>query len=65
MEQVAFFDTKPYDREWFDKLNTDFKFKYHEHKLTADSAVYTALANDLSLLDEEYFDMRGCTFPTV
>ncbi len=38
MEQVAFFDTKPYDREWFDKLNTDFKFKYHEHKLTADSA---------------------------
>lgn len=37
MEQVAFFDTKPYDREWFDKLNTDFKFKYHEHKLTADS----------------------------
>ena len=34
-------------------------------ELTADSAVYTALANDLSLLDEEYFDMRGCTFPTV
>lgn len=38
MEKVAFFDTKPYDKIWFDKLNTEFKFKYHEHKLTADSA---------------------------
>lgn len=38
MEQVAFFDTKPYDKEWFNKLNTRYKFKYHEHKLTADSA---------------------------
>ncbi len=38
MEQIAFFDTKPYDREWFDKLNTDYKFKYREYKLTEDSA---------------------------
>ena len=21
MEQIAFFDTKPYDRTWFDQLN--------------------------------------------
>lgn len=38
MEQVAFFDTKPYDKEWFNKYNTRYKFKFHEHKLTADSA---------------------------
>ena len=38
MEKIAFFDTKPYDKEWFNKLNTKYNFKYHEHKLTADSA---------------------------
>lgn len=38
MEKIAFFDTKPYDKQWFDKLNTDFNIKYLDYKLTADSA---------------------------
>lgn len=38
MEKIAFFDTKPYDRLWFDKLNTDFNIKYLDYKLTPDSA---------------------------
>lgn len=38
MEKIAFFDTKPYDKQWFDKLNTDFNIKYVDYKLTPDSA---------------------------
>ena len=41
MEKIAFFDTKPYDKIWFDKLNTDYNIKYIESKLTADT-VYSA-----------------------
>ena len=37
MEQIAFFDTKPYDRTWFDQLNHRFHIRYFEHKLTPDS----------------------------
>lgn len=37
MERVAFFDTKPYDRIWFDRLNQNYEFKYFEHKLTPDT----------------------------
>lgn len=66
MEKVAFFDTKPYDKIWFDKLNTEFKFKYHEHKLTADSAelahgckAVVAFVNDT--LDKETIE-RLCEF---
>ena len=39
MEKIAFFDTKPYDKLWFDKLNTDYNIKYLDYKLTPDSAV--------------------------
>ena len=38
MEQIAFFDTKPYDKGWFLKLGSDYKFKFYESKLTSDSA---------------------------
>lgn len=38
MEKIAFFDTKPYDKVWFDKLNTEFEIKYIESKLTPDTA---------------------------
>ena len=38
MERIAFYDTKPYDRVWFDKLNTEFEFVYHDYKLNADTA---------------------------
>lgn len=33
----CFFDTKPYDRVWFDQLNRHYHIKYYEHKLTPDS----------------------------
>lgn len=38
MEKIAFFDTKPYDKIWFDKLNTVYDIKYIDHKLTPDTA---------------------------
>ena len=28
MERIAFFDAKPYDRIYFDKLNRDFELVY-------------------------------------
>ena len=31
---VTFFDAKPYDREWFDKANTNYDIRYQESKLT-------------------------------
>ncbi|MBQ4630399.1 MAG: 2-hydroxyacid dehydrogenase [Clostridia bacterium] len=39
--KLAFFDTKPYDRIWFDKYCDDFdiSIKYFESKLTEDTAV--------------------------
>ncbi len=37
MDRIALFDTKPYDRVWFDKLNTHYKIKYLEPKLTEDT----------------------------
>jgi len=41
MQTVAFFDTKPYDRFWFDKLNEypDIDIKYYENRLNADTAI--------------------------
>lgn len=37
---VAFFDTKEYDKIWFDKLeHPDIKFKYMENKLSKETAV--------------------------
>lgn len=31
--RIAFFDTKPYDKVWFDKLGGDFQIDYYESKL--------------------------------
>ncbi len=41
MITVAFYDTKPYDRIWFDKCSKDMniKIKYFESKLSEDTAV--------------------------
>jgi len=41
MDTVAFFDTKPYDLTWFDKLKTDYgiNFKYLDNRLNADTAI--------------------------
>ena len=37
MEKIAFFDSKPYDRTWFDKLNKDFEIQYFESRLRPES----------------------------
>ena len=34
MKKIAFFDTKPYDKIWFDKFNDEFDIDYFEGKLT-------------------------------
>lgn len=38
---IVFYDTKPYDRIWFDPLAREYGYtiKYYEHKLNADTAV--------------------------
>lgn len=42
MIKVGFFDTKPYDREWFDKMNDGtFDIEYFESKLNARTARIT------------------------
>ncbi len=40
MRSVAFFDTKPYDRKWFEEKSADYgiKIKFIEVKLTPDTA---------------------------
>ncbi len=38
MDKIAFFDAKPYDREWFDKINTDFEIRYFESRLRPENA---------------------------
>ncbi|MDE7398887.1 MAG: 2-hydroxyacid dehydrogenase [Oscillospiraceae bacterium] len=39
MEKIAFFDAKPYDREWFDKINNNkYEIHYYESRLRPESA---------------------------
>ncbi len=39
MKKIAFFDTKAYDKYWFDKINAGrYDIHYFENKLTADTA---------------------------
>ncbi|MCH5203332.1 MAG: 2-hydroxyacid dehydrogenase [Oscillospiraceae bacterium] len=38
MEQIAFFDAKPYDREWFDKYNTNYDIIYYDGRLRPQNA---------------------------
>ncbi|MCH5208539.1 MAG: 2-hydroxyacid dehydrogenase [Oscillospiraceae bacterium] len=37
-EQIAFFDAKPYDKEWFDKYNTDYEIIYYDGRLRPQNA---------------------------
>lgn len=42
MKKVAMFDTKPYDKIWFDRLNDDrYEMHYFEGKLTPDTVSLT------------------------
>ncbi len=38
MDTIALFDTKPYDRIWFDRLNQHYQIRYYENKLTPETA---------------------------
>lgn len=44
MKKLAFYDAKPYDRIWFEKLKDKygFEFKYFENKLNSDTALMSA-----------------------
>ena len=39
MKTIAFFDTKPYDRQFFDKFNQHFHIRYLEDKLSKETVV--------------------------
>lgn len=37
MNKIAVYDTKPYDKEWFERLGGDYQFKFIESKLNKES----------------------------
>lgn len=39
METIAFFDAKPYDRVWFERLNPGYELRYFECRLNRETAV--------------------------
>lgn len=39
MKKIAFYDTKNYDRIWFDRLNKNYEIKYFKDKLTPETAI--------------------------
>ena len=39
MKKIAFYDAKPYDKIWFDALNTNYRIDYFESKLNGKTAV--------------------------
>ena len=41
MKRIAFFDTKPYDKQYFDKFNNDYEISYFEGKLNRRTAPIT------------------------
>ena len=41
MKRIAFFDTKPYDKQYFDKLNNNYEISYFEGKLNKKTAPIT------------------------
>ena len=59
MERIAFFDTKPYDRIYFDKLNRDFELVYIESRLRPESV---KLAEGCRALYLELSDVLGIPF---
>ena len=44
MKKIAFFDTKPYDRTWFDILAKHYEIAYFEEKLNRHTATLQLLA---------------------
>lgn len=42
MQKIAFFDTKPYDRESFDRANRNYEIHYYESRLRPETAPLSA-----------------------
>ncbi len=42
MKKIAFYDTKPYDKTWFTRLNSGYDIKWLEPKLNEDTAALAA-----------------------
>ncbi len=47
--EIAFFDTKPYDREYFTKINSDYGYKFHfyENRLDPETASLAGGSNSV------------------
>lgn len=60
MYTLSFFDTKPYDRIWFDKLKSDYDvdFKYFENKLNSDTAVMSKGTNGVVAFVNDVIDKK-------
>lgn len=57
---IAFYDTKPYDRIWFDTLAGEYGYhiKYFEHKLNADTAVLASGYDAVCVFVNDRVDAR-------
>lgn len=58
--KIVFFDTKPYDREFFDTLNKRFSFKitYLNNHLTYETAAFTQGFNAICVFVNDFLDSR-------
>lgn len=39
MKEIAFYDTKPYNEQYFNKYNKNYKIKYFDIKLNSETAI--------------------------
>lgn len=81
MDKIAFFDAKPYDREWFDRINTKFEIRYFEGRLRPENVklaegcravcafvndeINTKTINSLAEMNVEVILMRCAGFNNV
>lgn len=56
--KIAFFDTKPYDREFFERINKNFNFEIHYFPahLTAETALLTTSFDTVCAFVNDYID---------
>ncbi len=60
MKEIAFFDTKPYDKNYFDKMQDEYGFhiKYFENKLNADTAILASGCQGIVAFVNDDIDQR-------
>lgn len=58
MEKIAFFDTKPYDKESFDRFNKSYDIHYFEDKLNAETAALSAGCRAVCAFVNDTIDSR-------